>query len=295
MIPENLIEFLYWVKENTETLWSEDLETSGCEEWIHGAKWIPLTDQQIDEVEKKYSIQFTPEHKEFLRILHTIDKKEKIEYTEDGEDDAETLIEENSLFYNWLQDDDEIKKMLEWPYRTICEDVIGKNQVWLKSWGKRPSEKEERKKTFTDWYNEAPKLVPMHRHRFVVGDGSFMHNPVLSIWGSDIIVYGWNLRTYLLNELKYHLDIYETVYDETEKENVISFIPQVKTIFEEDYIFDENKHIPFWEELILLWTSGWSSFGLKFPGQDDSSVFPIMRTYIPEDGENQQKTFDDFK
>lgn len=75
-IPENLIDFLYWVKERTERFWSLDPKTTSndfvCEDWIYGAKWIGLSEPEIDAIEAKYSIKFTAEHRAFLKILHTI-------------------------------------------------------------------------------------------------------------------------------------------------------------------------------------------------------------------------------
>ncbi|AXY72465.1 hypothetical protein D3H65_00060 [Paraflavitalea soli] len=134
-IPEDFSAFLYWLKEKTEDFWSKDPKTSTgnfkCEEWIYGAKWIGLTDDEIDAVEAKYAVRFMPEHRAFLRILHTIDRKEKIEHAdEDG-----VVIEERPFFYNWLQDDKEIKEYLDWPFRTIFEDVTSPNGVWLKALG----------------------------------------------------------------------------------------------------------------------------------------------------------------
>jgi len=43
--------------------------------------------------------------------------------------------------------------------------------------------------------------------------------------------------------------------------------------------------------MILIWTSGWSSFGLESPFNNGETVQPIMKTYIPEGGEDSQKQF----
>ena len=40
---------------------------------------------EIDSIEIEYDIKFTSEHREFLKVLHAIDKKEKTKYTENGE------------------------------------------------------------------------------------------------------------------------------------------------------------------------------------------------------------------
>jgi hypothetical protein len=99
-IPEDYTEFLYWVKETTEAFWSENPETSEaefvCEDWQYGAKWLGMTEAEINQTERKYNIKFTPEHREFLRILHSVDRKVIYKY---DEDDSEEIIE-RPYFYN---------------------------------------------------------------------------------------------------------------------------------------------------------------------------------------------------
>lgn len=297
-IPKNLIDFLHWVKEQTELFWSIDPKTSTndfvCEEWIYGAKWKGLTEEQINDIEKKYAIIFTPEHRLFLRILHTIDRKEKIEYTETRDGNVEVLYDETPFFYNWLEDEIDIKEKMDWPFKTIYEDVVGGNQIWLKSWGKRPNSEIQVKKIYSDWYKNTPTLIPLTSHRFLVCEPNLEYNPVLSIWGSDIIVYGWNLRSYLLNELQDHLNIKQLIYDDEDKCYYPELSNEVQTIFDKDFAFDTNKTIPYWQEMILIWTSGWSSFGMSYPGEEENNIHPILKTYIEEKENNSQKKFTKF-
>ena len=46
--------------------------------------------------------------------------------------------------------------------------------------------------------------------------------------------------------------------------------------------------------MILIWNSGWSSFGLKCPGEDDSIIQPIMKTFTTENEEIKQKRFNEY-
>jgi len=126
-IPVNFTDFLYWLKERTERFWSENT----CQKGFYGAKWQPLSEKQIDFVELKYSVRFTSEHREFLKILHAIDKKEIVEY----EDEGEIITEKCTFFYNWLEDEKEITKVLKEPYQWMFDDIDSVNKVWLKSWG----------------------------------------------------------------------------------------------------------------------------------------------------------------
>lgn len=301
-IPENYIDFLYWIKERTENFWSKNPETSEedfvCEKWIHGAKWIGLTEEEIDEVEKEYGIVFSFEHRAFLKILHSIDRKEILEYTETFEEDAEIKYDERSFFYNWKEDKEEIKKAFNWPYKTIYKDIIGANKVWLKSWGNvRPKSDSDKEKIFSEWLQKAPKLIPITSHRSVVSDLTSEEKPVLSIWGSDIIVYGWNMRHYLLNELKEHLNLFELVYDKEDDEWYSEPIKELQEINILEYEKSKEKVIPVWEEMILYWSSGWGSYGKEYPNPNNETIRPIVKTFVPEDEkeEENQKTFNSFE
>ncbi|MCS3868622.1 hypothetical protein J3D55_001538 [Chryseobacterium ginsenosidimutans] len=260
-IPEDFIEFLYWIKNETETLWSQDPEIFHFEKWLHGAKWIGMTDSQIAKAEEKYSIKFTPEHKEFLRILHTVDRKEKIE---DTTDDGQIVIHEYPYFYNWLKDHEDIIYRLKYPFECILYD-IKKRSMWLKSWGEKPKDKNEQIEKFTEIYHQSPPLLPLYNHRFLVSDTSLKFNPVLSIWGTDTIIYGWTLRTYLINELKYYLDIWKNVYNEEDQQYYSHLNNEAKKISDDDFKYDKDKVIPIWQEIILDYNNFWSSFGLKNP------------------------------
>jgi hypothetical protein len=296
-IPEDYTEFFHWVKERTETFWSKDPSQSTddftCEEWAYGAKWVPLNDAQIDAVEKKYDVQFMPEHRAFLKILHTIDRKEVIVHEPYDEGDEPAIVK-TPFFYNWLEDEEEIRERLDWPVKTIYQDIQGPNGVWLRSWGKRPASDEERQLIFTDWLMNAPRLVPLTSHRFLVSELDLTDRPVLSVYGSDIIVYGWDIRLYLLNELKSELDLLEAVYDEEDECYYSQECEALKVTLDAAYASAPQKDIPYWKEMILFWSSGWSGFGMRSPTGNGETVQPIRKTYIPEDGEDDQKQFMNF-
>lgn len=46
----------------------------------------------------------------------------------------------------------------------------------------------------------APRLLPIYSHRYLLAEPCRAGNPVFSVYQSDIIVYGTDLRTYLLHE-----------------------------------------------------------------------------------------------
>ncbi len=286
-IPEDLTEFLYWIKERTERFWSKNPETSTddfvCEKWAYGAKWIGLEESEIDDIEKEYGIQFTEEHRAFLKILHTIDRKEIVEYKDGFDENAVTQYEVCPFFYNWKTDKAFIDELFQHPYDSMLDDVKGVNKVWLKSWGAvRPKSNEEKERIFSSWFQSVPKLIPTYTHRYVVSGEYENGNPVLSIVGSDIVVLGWNMRHYLLIELQDHLDLYELVYDEEDK----LWYPEPMPILLDAVILEQtkgkNKVIPILEEMILYWSSGWQNYGKEYPYSKDGSN-PIVRTFIAKD------------
>jgi hypothetical protein len=297
-IPENYIDFLYWVKETTESFWGKNPDNTtddfACEEWIYGAKWIGLKDDEIDKIEKKYSIKFSQEHRAFLKILHTIDRKETIEYEETIDGNSKITIEKRPFFYNWQEDDTEIKERLKWPYRTILQDVLGANQVWLKSWGTKPESNDDKTNIFLSWFNKTPRLLPVRSHRFAVSDSNLTDKPILSVWGSDIIVYGWNFRHYLLNELKEHLGLLELIYDEEDECYYSEYIKELQYVNKHEYALSKEKDIPFWKEMIMYWSSGWYSFGLEYPRKDNSIIQSIVKANLLDDKDNNPKTFNSF-
>ncbi|MEJ5048349.1 hypothetical protein WH221_00835 [Chryseobacterium culicis] len=275
-IPSNLTEFLYWVKESTEKLWSVDDEN--CPKGFYNARWQGLSEEEIDQVERKYEVSFTSEHREFLKILHAIDKKEIVEYEYEGE----LITEECIFFYNWLENEEEITAQTKYFYKGIWNDVIDVNHVWLKSWGIKPKSIDKKKQIFDEWFSKLPQLLPVRDSAYVVSNENLKWNPVIGGSGSGIVIVGWDFRTYLLYELREHLNIYTDVYDEEDERFYPELIDEVQKINNENFKYDESKDIPYLKEMILYWSSGWSSFGLSYH-PENARVHPIVKTYIAEE------------
>ncbi len=283
-IPEDFTEFLYWLKDATEVRWSQiPTEDNEYYQSLHGAKWIGMEDTEITALEERYGITFAADHRLFLKILHVPDKK----VAETFDDDGVATTTYSNLFYNWFTDEQQIREKLNWPYRTILRDV--ESSVWLKSWGPKPDSAEERIRIYNTWYTAAPKLAPLTSHRFILSDDTLAYRPVLSIWGSDIIAYGWNLRHFLIKEFVDDLGLLVSVYDEEDACDYLENGPEVKAIYEEGKKYACNKDLPYWKEMIMYWSSGWSSFGLEYPRYTQSGPQQIVKA----DDSNIPKLFED--
>lgn len=255
--PKELTEFLYWVKTTTEAAWTK----IAVDDPMYGARWMALSDIEIDGLELEYRIKFGNEHRAFLRILHTMDKNY---HDPDAESDEEVAVKKQdqpSFFYNWITDASWIERRLNWPYNTILSDVLStKNSVWLKSWGERPASDEEKMQVFAVWYNKAPRLLPVTAHTFLMADAAAGLKPVLSVYGTDTIVAAWSLRHYLMRTFARELELQELVLDEEDGQYYAQMVEGVPELDSLETIRQEDADIPYWKEMINYWLPRWKGF-----------------------------------
>lgn len=79
----------------------------------------------------------------------------------------------------------------------------------------------------------APRLIPVYGHRYLLAEPCVADNPVFSIWQSDIIVYGKDLRNYFLVEFA----------------NLLSLNSRVDSAEVDEPTMNKVQGIPFWGEL----------------------------------------------
>jgi hypothetical protein len=96
---------------------------------------------------------------------------------------GELALHDSPGFYDWLGDEDPIRTALD----QVADTAEFAEELDASYGGRR-------------WLSggPSPQLLPIYGHRYVVGNESEW---VLSIVGSDVIVYGEGLRDYLLHEL----------------------------------------------------------------------------------------------
>lgn len=193
-IPRELPEFLDWFREATERAWAELPE--GALGFQRGTRWrAGLSDEGIAEIQRGWSLRFPPDHVLFLKKLHAVDRPMRVRKFEG----QKPVIVDQSAFYDWTSDHDAIRAALEWPVEGVLFDVEN-NSLWLDEWGVRPDSEKKRAARVHEAARSAAPLIPIYGHRYLVGAPLAAGNPVLSVHQTDIIVYGSDLRAYLVNE-----------------------------------------------------------------------------------------------
>jgi hypothetical protein len=199
-------EFLRWFREATERAWARpDLSTvedhladgSSGRDFRPGTRWTcDLSDAEIDALERSWDLRFPPDHRLLLRTLHATHPPQwGVGYGEDNELVPYTC----AGFYHWITEADEIRAALDRVFDGLLFDVE-ENGLWRDSWGRRPRPADERRACLRAAFAAAPRLVPVYGHRMLLAEPQRAGNPVLSIHQSDIVIYGHDLRTYLLSE-----------------------------------------------------------------------------------------------
>lgn len=147
-----------------------------------------LSDQEIQEIELKFDIQFPPDFRDFLQ--------------------TELPISDN--FVNWrlgLHSTDEeayIRQRIEWPFGSMVFD-IEHNTFWMEEWGEKSNNINKNIMVAEIYYETYPKMIPIFSHRYIPSEPYETGNPVFSIYQTDIIYYGYDLAHYLAHEFRFEL------------------------------------------------------------------------------------------
>jgi hypothetical protein len=199
--------FLDWLRVATEHAWSgyeprtfEEYESAGVggDDWVTGTRWTGGLDAAtLDAVEGRLGVPFGAQHRLFLSMLHaTTPAKQGARFV-----DTERIVPvQRPGFYHWLDDADAIDEARVRVVDGLLFDVEH-NQLWPADWGLRPDGADERRAVVRSLVAGAPPLLPLTGHRFAVGGLHGESGVVLSVHQSDIIVYGNDLRAFLINEL----------------------------------------------------------------------------------------------
>lgn len=203
-------EFLEWLRAATERAWKDYPERTladfrragvGGTTWRKGTRWAAgLSDAEIDSAERRHGLRFPAEYRLFLRQLHTTAPRLG---GARFQDDVTLRWVEDPGFFDWRHDDASIVAARGDVLQGLVFDVEN-NALWPPSWGPRPERPEARRARVEHLLGCAPQLIPIIGHRYLV---PVAPHAVLSVVQSDIIVYGRDLRAFLLAELSSLLGI----------------------------------------------------------------------------------------
>jgi hypothetical protein len=147
-----------------------------------------LTDAELARIEQDYGFEFADDHRAFLAAGLPLNRPPERGHTR------------RQPWPNWRDGDPgSLREQLDWPIEGALFDVEH-NALWLPSWGQRPAGASEALSVARQHLTEAPTMVPVCGHRYLpAGRGTHGH-PVLSIYQTDIIIYGTNLASYIDSE-----------------------------------------------------------------------------------------------
>jgi GDSL-like Lipase/Acylhydrolase family len=93
----------------------------------------------------------------------------------------------------------DLREQLGWPVEGALFDVEH-NALWHPSWGQRPTGISQALSTARQHLTRAPTMVPVYAHRYLPAGRGTCGHPVLSIYQTDIIIYGTDLTEYINHE-----------------------------------------------------------------------------------------------
>lgn len=195
--------FVEWLRAETEARWAihvpRDYHAAGVGglDWATGTRWRGgLADSKIDQVERRFGLVFPPDYRRFLTTLHTTDPA-MVGAAWEG---SRLVARTGRQLTDWEGDADVIGDRLAWPVSGLLWSIEA-DGVWLSSWGPRPDTEHGRAEAVRALAAAGPPLIPVFGHRYLVGMPLAEGNPVLSIYGADVIVLADNLASWLAHEL----------------------------------------------------------------------------------------------
>jgi hypothetical protein len=168
------IEIFRNIKQLSEKLWAEkELNNNVYGFQIQkGTRWNKgLDNNDIFEFERALGISFPEIYKDYLRVMNGTDKDTINIYGNSGYSYAY-----GEGFYSYPKDIEVMKERIKW----ILDSF-------------RISENEMKSK-------EIPNIIPIVSHRFLLVDKTNI-NPILSMYGSDVILYSNSLSNFLELEI----------------------------------------------------------------------------------------------
>jgi len=192
--PDDSISFFETIKLKSEKYWADILPSRH----IYGfqvqkdTKWRPgLSDNEITDFENSMGFTFPNPLRNFYKEMNGLTKKGINLYGDDG-----TVYAFRSLFYSYPEDMPLIQEQIDWIYEatSITRQHLAELGV--------------------------SKIFPIYGHRFMLID--LPGNPILSMYGNDIVYWADNLSKLLANE------IFDNIYNVSDFESPPQTRPEIK-------------------------------------------------------------------
>ena len=172
--PTDLFQFFAWLKKASETRWATvEINRSVYGFQVQpGTEWLPgISDSEIAAYEAALGFSFPAILRTFLRNMNGTSKEAINVYGDNGEPWPYV-----PGYYSFPRDLDVVKVRIRWIY-----DSFGVDGQYVEC-------------------EQISHVVPVVGHRFLVADRC-AQNPVLSMFGDDVIVYARDLRVFLINDI----------------------------------------------------------------------------------------------
>lgn len=138
-----------------------------------------LTEAELAAVEERFGFEFSDDHRAMLtEVLPT-----------------------GPGWPDWRAGDPEtLRGQVDWPIEGVLFDVV-ENEFWHERWGERPSNDHAAVQQAKAYLATVPRMIPIFLHRCLPGGHGTFGSPVLSMYQTDIIYYGFDLLDYVANEV----------------------------------------------------------------------------------------------
>jgi hypothetical protein len=137
-----------------------------------------LTDSELSAIESEFRFSFADDHRAFLAA--------GLPYGRGWPD--------------WRDGDRAaLRERLAWPVDGVLFDVV-QNGFWYDGWGPRPANDDQAAAVARGLLVTAPRMIPVYSRRYLPAGRGTAGHPVLSIYQTDVIVYGADLLGFLHEE-----------------------------------------------------------------------------------------------
>lgn len=147
-----------------------------------------LSEAEFNRIERDFGFEFADDHRAFLAAGLPLRQE------------PEPGATWRKPWPDWRAGDpDQLREQLAWPVDGTLFDVEH-NGFWHNTWGDRPNDLTAALAVARSQLAQVPTLIPIYEHRYLpAGRGTHGH-PVLSVYQTDIILYGTDLADYITNE-----------------------------------------------------------------------------------------------